>query len=175
MWIRRLKNRVAVIIAVIWMAGCAGSYHPTSTPETVNGEKMLLGELVYEDILHYFPKWKAQDRQTRVDEKLVARLKRIDRPVELLCYLGTWCSDSRQGVPPMMKALQAANNPHIQIKLIGVDRDKIDPEFTAPQHNIERVPTFILLQDGQEVARMVEYPQHDTFVEDLLEILASNR
>ena len=152
------------------IAGCASS-RATHSPVEVDGEKMLLGDLSYQDILENFSEWQEYDQLATVREDLIERLKQIHTPVEIRCYLGTWCSDSREGVPPFVKALQAARNNNIHLTLYGVDRQKDDPQHLGPKNNIERVPTFVILQNGEEIARMVEYPMNETFVEDLLQIL----
>lgn len=70
-------------------------------PVEVNGEQLLLGPLNYPELLQYFPQWQDQDQAYEADPQLIAALKRIDTPFEVVCYLGSWCGDSRRGVPPV--------------------------------------------------------------------------
>jgi thiol-disulfide isomerase/thioredoxin len=131
---------------------------------------MLLGARPYDDILYFFSDWREAHDTAAVDSGLVRKLAAIDEPLDVLLFLGTWCSDSRGGVPPFMKALAEARNPNIRIRVIGVDRDKRDPGGLAEAYRIERVPTFVVLRGGEELGRMVETPAA-TFVEDLLRLL----
>ncbi len=161
---------ILVIFALAVLSGCI--FHKSAGKVTeVDGEKMLLGEIAYQDILKNFPEWQEVDEAVAVKPEVVERLKRIQTPVEIQCFLGTWCSDSRHGVPPMVKALQAARNNNIHLTLYGVNRQKDDPKHLGPRYHIERVPTFILFRNGEEIARMVEHPLNETFAEDLLDIL----
>lgn len=172
----RLSFRIcpASVFLLLLLAGCSNKIlKPSAVLQEVNGENLLLGEVQYQDILAFFPRWQEADKQNEVDPLLAEQLEQIKEPLDILCYLGTWCGDSREGVPPVMKALDAAQNKHISIKLVGVDRRKLDPENSAVQYGINRVPTFILFRNGQEIGRMEEFPLKENFVEDLLDIVNS--
>jgi len=140
-----------------------------ATLQTIDNEKMLVGDVEYGNILSHFENWREADSNAEVSQDLVARVKQISEPVEVVCYLGTWCSDSRHGVPPFVQALNAAGNPNITLKIIAVNRAKADPLRAA--NDIQRVPTFILKQKGKEIARMIEFPMQDNFVQDFLMIM----
>ena len=142
-----------------------------NAPVEVNGEQLLLGPLHYAELLQYFPQWQAQDQAYETDPQLVAALKRVNTPFEVVCYLGSWCGDSRRGVPPFVRMVEAAENPNIHLKLIGVNRQKVDPGQTAPPLDIQRVPTFLIYENGQEIGRLIEFPLTSNFVEDFLEVV----
>ncbi len=139
--------------------------------QTIDGEEMFVGDVGYTEIISHFEDWREADANAAVSQALVARVKRISEPVEVVCYLGTWCSDSRHGVPPFVRALNAAKNPNITLKIIAVNRAKTDPLRAA--NDIQRVPTFILKQKGKEIARMIELPMQDNFVQDFLMIMGN--
>lgn len=156
----------------LFFVGCANTnYRPGTQLAEVNGEKILLGEIQYHDILYHLPSWFKADSESETSPLLTEQVKKIETPLLITCYLGTWCGDSREGVPQFVKTIEAVKNKNIRLKLIGVDRKKLDPENTAIQYNIQRVPTFIVFQDGQEIGRMVEFPLKENFVEDLLDIV----
>lgn len=150
------------------LISCAHRPHrQTSSPIEIAGERIMLGPLSYNDILEYFPAWKNADENTHPTDEIVSGIKEIDIPLDIQCFLGTWCSDSRHEVPPFMKSLALAGNPHIRIELYGVDRQKDDPDHLGIANHIEWVPTFVVKRDGVEMFRMVEFPE-TTFAEDLL-------
>jgi len=153
---------VAVVIS------CAHRPHrQSSSPVKVAGELMMIGPVSYEDILEHLPDWKNVHQHSQPADEVIRGIKGIDMPLDIQCFVGTWCSDSKNEIPPFMKSLNLAGNSHIQIELIGVDRQKDDPDHLGPMNNIERVPTFIVISDGVELFRMVEFPE-TTFAEDLL-------
>jgi thiol-disulfide isomerase/thioredoxin len=157
-----------LIPVLAFLISCAHRPHrQASSPVEIAGERMIIGPVAYEDILEYFPAWKKADEHAQSTDEVISGIKGINIPLDIQCFLGTWCSDSRQEVPPFMKSLALAGNPHIRIELYGVDRQKDDPDHLGTANNIEWVPTFIVKRDGVEIFRMVEFPE-TTFAEDLL-------
>jgi len=170
MYLKRILPILSLLVLVC--GGCTKkTIQPQAELQEVNGQKMLLGEVQYQDILRYFPAWQKVDQQDQVNPTEVKRLKQVQEQLEITCYMGTWCGDSREGVPPFIKAVEAAQNKNIKVNLIGVDRKKMDPGNTAIQYDVQRVPTFIIFKNGQEIGRMVEFPMKENFVEDLLDIV----
>lgn len=166
------KKVIPVLFLLLLVWGCTKKALTTQAElQEVNSEKMLLGEVQYRDILHYFPAWQKADQQEGVNSIELERLKKIQEPLEITCYVGTWCGDSRDGVPPFIKAVEASQNKNIKVNLVGVDRKKMDPENTAIQYDVQRVPTFIIFREGEEIGRMVEFPMKENFVEDFLDIV----
>jgi hypothetical protein len=158
---------------IIVLASCSKkTYHPPSALTVVDGELMMIGPVQYQDVLDQFPDWKNAEDGAEIKAGVVNGFKEIQMPLIIQCYIGTWCSDSRDGVPSFMKVLLQADNPNIQIEFIGVDRNMKDPDHLALQNNIERVPTFIVTIEGGELFRMVEFPEI-TFEEDFINILAN--
>ncbi len=161
---------LVALLPLAW-AGCGGDGEDSpSPPAVVEGERMLLGETSYEDILYFFPDWREGHDTAVADPGIVQQLAVIDEPLDVLLFVGTWCSDSRNGVPLFMKTLAEAENPNIRVRIFGVDREKRDPNGLAATYRIERVPTFVILSEGQELGRMVETPAV-TFAQDLLQLL----
>jgi thiol-disulfide isomerase/thioredoxin len=89
-------------------------------------------------------------------------------------YFGTWCSDSQREVPRLVKIFDKAKFDFNNLKLIGVDRDKVVPGISKEEReklNITNVPTIIVYQNGREINRFVEFAQ-ETLEEDLLKIFS---
>ncbi|RMG62784.1 MAG: thioredoxin [Calditrichaeota bacterium] len=169
--------KLLLVVAGLFLLACSGSRKALvqeNPPVMVNGEPMILGPTSYDNIVQHFPRWQVADRRAVPDSADVARLKAIRTDYEIYCFLGTWCSDSRAGVPPFVHALKQAANPHLRFHLIGVDRKKHDPQQLAARYQVKRVPTFVILKNGQEVGRMVEFPR-TTFVRDFLIMVQKNR
>jgi hypothetical protein len=57
--------------------------------------------------------------------------------------------------------------------LIGVDRSKKTLSHLAEAMNIVDVPTIIVMKDGKEAGRVVEYGKYGLFDKELGEIIAS--
>ncbi len=84
---------------------------------------------------------------------------------DIIIVLGTWCSDSRREVPRFLKLADSLQIPPQNITIIGVDRTKTARVENLVQLNIQLVPTFIILRNGNEIGRIVETPvvslEHD--------------
>ncbi len=89
--------------------------------------------------------------------------------------MGTWCSDSREQVPRLLKIHEVLgeDSPFGEITLLGVDRGKkVTPAEAFPYGPVERVPTLVVTLGGAEVGRVVETPLSGSLEEDLARILA---
>ena len=158
-------------IIIIFISCSKKVYSPPSQLTVVNGELMMTGPVQYQDVLEQFSAWQNADAEAEIKAEVVNRFKEIQIPLDIQCFIGTWCSDSRYGVPSFMKTYRTAKNKNIHVKLIGVDRQKDDPDHLAPRSDINRVPTFIVKSGGVELFRMIEFPE-TTFENDLINELA---
>lgn len=162
---------ILMLLMGLFATSCASKYQPGSTPQIVDDEKLMLGSSEFADLLHFFPNWAEEAAAVQISEQQVKELQGVNRQIRVDCYFGSWCGDSRRGVPPFYLVWQQAENANIQLNLIGVNRDKVDPEFKALDVGIERVPTFVIFENDQEIGRLIEFPQKDNFVADLMDIL----
>ncbi|MFN2262218.1 MAG: TlpA family protein disulfide reductase, partial [Psychroflexus sp.] len=86
--------------------------------------------------------------------------------------LGTWCPDSRREFPRMIKILHESDFDLENIKIVGVNRDKVVPEVSEEVRetlNVNHVPTIIFYKNGKEMNRFVEFAQ-ENLENDVLKI-----
>src|SRR5262249_17842904 len=88
---------------------------------------------------------------------------------------GTWCPDSKNYVPRLIKALSAAANDKIKVKLIGIDNQFHEPVTTVQPRRITNVPTVIVERGGREIGRIVETPAAGTMEEGLAAVLSGKQ
>lgn len=94
--------------------------------------------------------------------------------VEVLAFMGTWCGDSKKGVPHFYKVMDEMGFDENNLKMVCVS-DKMEKYKQSPNHeekgmNIHRVPTFVFYKDGKEIGRIVESPV-TSFEVDIAQIL----
>ena len=106
-----------------------------------------------------------------VDDALVKELKPLLKKIEIKAFMGTWCGDSQEQTPVFYKILDAADFNYKKIEMIAVNRKKKTPDNLQEGYDILRVPTFIFYKKGEEIGRIVEYPQ-ETIEADMLKILS---
>ena len=76
---------------------------------------------------------------------------------QVVLFLGTWCEDSHQLVPKYLATLVAAGIGNEQITLVATDRKKQAPANLHKPWAIVNVPTLLVMKDGKEAGRIVEY------------------
>ena len=90
----------------------------------------------------------------------------------MVVFGGTWCEDTQNLLPKFYQLVNASGYPESRISLIAVDRKKQTINNLNKQYNITNVPTFIVLKDGKEVGRVVEYGTEGDITKELGKIVA---
>lgn len=100
-------------------------------------------------------------------------LKKNKDSIQLLTFMGTWCEDSHFIIPKFYALLDAAGFSSERVTLIGVDRQKKTLSHLCEALNVKNVPTIIVLKNGKELGRVVEFGKYGLFDMELGEILKS--
>lgn len=106
-----------------------------------------------------------------IDDTVLKQLKPVLRKVKIKAFMGTWCGDSQEQTPVFYKILDALDYNYKNLEMIAVNRKKKTPDNLQEGLDILRVPTFIFYKKGEEIGRIVEYPQ-ETIEADMLKILS---
>lgn len=93
----------------------------------------------------------------------------------MLVFGGTWCGDTKNLWPVFYRLVDKSGYPENKITLVAVDRAKTTINNLEKKWNVVNVPTFIVLHDGKEVGRVVEYGKYNQVDKELGEIVASIR
>src|SRR3954453_9359674 len=91
----------------------------------------------------------------------------------VVIFGGTWCEDTQNLLPVFYRLADKSGLPDSSITLIGVDRDKQTLDNLSGAFNIINVPTFIIMHNGKEVGRVVEYGKYGQIDKELGEIVSS--
>lgn len=133
------------------------------------------GPLSVEKLEREIPEFRQNRESYQPREEWLSFLRQATSQYTLVVAMGTWCSDSREQVPRLLKIHEVLGkkSPFSQITLLGVDRSKkVVPAAAFPFGLVERVPTIVVTFGGAEVGRVVETPLAPTLEEDLVRILA---
>lgn len=103
---------------------------------------------------------------------LVGQIREVlsTKKYNFILFAGNWCGDSKTEVPKIFKLFDLTGISSSDYELWGVDRDKREPSGFADSLDIDKVPTLIVIANGRELGRIVEFPK-TTWEEDLLQIL----
>jgi thiol-disulfide isomerase/thioredoxin len=140
-----------------------------------NGGKILKGIISQETLLSDTSfKWYRENlKGYSPNADAVAGLKKNADSIQLLTFMGTWCEDSHFIIPKFYSLVETAGFSKDRITLIGVDRDKKTLSHLSEALNVKNVPTIIVMKNGKEIGRVVEFGKYGLFDKELGEILSS--
>jgi len=93
--------------------------------------------------------------------------------VKLIVYGGTWCEDSHFILPKFFKLQEQSNFPDANISFFAVDRNKKTIGGIADALGITNVSTIIVMKNGKEVGRVVEYGESGEAMKELGKIVST--
>src|SRR6266404_9052645 len=140
-------------------------------PVLIRAHPGATGDMSMEKLWETVPVWRAVMKNYEPNAAAVEQIKASDKDTIVTLAFGTWCPDSKNYIPRLIKALRVAGNDKIQVKLIGIDNQFREPVTTVQPRRITNVPTVIVERAGREIGRIVETPAASTMEEDLAAIL----
>lgn len=99
-------------------------------------------------------------------------LKANKDSVNFLVFGGTWCHDTQFILPKFFSLAEAAGVSLDRVTMLGVDNNKKTIQHLAEAFQVLNVPTIIVLKNGKEVGRVVEYGKTGMFDKELGEVIA---
>lgn len=178
---RFIKNSLLIVSFATVLASCGSSKKatvltPLKTYEELkdrDGGKMLRGIVTKEQITQDTAfHWYADNLKTYTpDATTVAALKTKASDVSFVIFGGTWCHDTQNILPKYFSVLDAAGFPQDKVTLVIVDRDKKTIGNLQKPFHITNVPTLIIMKDGKEQGRIIEYGKTGLADKELGEIL----
>lgn len=119
-------------------------------------------------------KWfKENMKWGQADEAAVAAFKQKGKKFKLIIFGGTWCEDTQNILPKIYRVVDQSDYSEKNITLVAVDRKKQTINNLHTIYKIKNVPTFIVLKDGKEIGRVVEYGKSGSTEKDLADIVQS--
>ena len=146
----------------------------TEISRDANGNKILKGFITKQELATDSSfTWFAQNQQGYTPDQNALQLLKANRDsVNILAFGGTWCGDTKYILPKFFVLADAAGLSQEHITLLGVDHDKKTIQHLSEAFGITNVPTIIVMKNGKEVGRVVEYGHTGLFDKDLAEILS---
>jgi len=166
---REVRNHFFVLL-ILCIGGCSSTYN-ISTEE--DGTKILTGicdRTIFKSEPEFKEWFEPRYAEYSIDEASVKEINSLSHSISFLVFFGTWCSDSKQEIPRFFKIIDAAKFSASNITMYGLDRSKKSDDGMTEKFTIHNVPTIIVLKEGRELGRIVEYPQ-ETLEKDLAAIL----
>jgi len=163
---------VGLIVAALVLA--IGCLPPASAAEAPAAPE-LLGPASPEQILAISAEWKSEhDAYAPYDaalEKIRAASSPASTDLGIEVVFGSWCSDSREQIPRLIRVLELLGKDGIHATYVGVQKAKQERGEIVTNLKLTAVPTIIVTRKGTEIGRIVETPQA-SIEEDLAAILS---
>ena len=139
------------------------------------GHKMLIGVINRQILISdtAFGWFNENSKYGQPDPIAVNIFQLEKKKFTLLVFGGTWCEDTQNLLPKFYQLIDASKYPEKQITLVAVDRKKKTINNLNETYKITNVPTFIVLSNGKEVGRVVEYGKEGDITKELGQIVAS--
>ena len=162
-----------LLIAAVIFSGLTASAQ-TEISHDAGGNKVLKGFISNQELATDTAfTWFAQNQQGYVPDQNALQLLKANRDsINIVAFGGTWCGDTKYILPKFFALADAAGLSQDRITLLGVDHDKKTIQHLSEAFGITNVPTIIVMKDGKEVGRVVEYGHTGLFDKDLAEILS---
>lgn len=120
--------------------------------------------------------WYALNQQNYIPEAKALQAFSVNKDsINIIAFGGTWCDDTKYVLPKFFALTDAAGISQDRITLIGVDRNKKTIQHLTEAFAIINVPTIIIMKNGKEIGRVVEYGKSGMFDKDLGEILTRKK
>jgi thiol-disulfide isomerase/thioredoxin len=150
------------------------SAQDTQVTTESGGTKIIKGFFTKKDIATDSSfTWFAANQQGYTPEQNALQALKANRDsINIIAFGGTWCGDTRNILPKFFVLADAAGLPQDRITLIGVDRSKKTIQHLSEAFNIVNVPTIIVMKNGKELGRVVEYGKYGMFDKELGEIIS---
>ncbi|HEX2606407.1 MAG TPA: thioredoxin family protein [Flavisolibacter sp.] len=166
-------KRNLLFALVLLMAGTAFAQQAEISHDA-SGNKIIKGFMTRQQLATDSAfTWFAQNQKGYTPQsEALAALKANKDSINIIAFGGTWCGDTQFILPKFfMLADQAGLSPD-RITLVGVDHSKKTVQHLSEVFNIVNVPTIIIMKNGKELGRVVEYGKTGAFDKDLGEILS---
>jgi thiol-disulfide isomerase/thioredoxin len=105
------------------------------------------------------------------DATVLAAMEAAKGKVQFVIFGGTWCEDTQFILPKFFKLQEQAGIADNAISFYGVDRAKKTLGNLTDAFKITNVPTIIVMKEGKEVGRIVEYGKTGKWDVELAELL----
>jgi thioredoxin 1 len=174
------------IICLFLLFGCSAEQLKTTELATANSNRTTNdykkataplgdhnGEIESVDLLNKYPAFQKQYQRYQIKTTDINLLKDISHSLHIVVIFGTWCHDSKREVSRFIKLIEAADNTLITTQFWAVDRNKNDAVGFAKKFNLQKTPTFIIQNSGDELGRIIERP-HNSLAVDIINLLKSS-
>ncbi len=171
-----MKQYLLTVVFVVTVHIIAAAQTPyTSTKDTKHPDITILNGIISKYILQNdteFNSWYDPNQSAYApDTDILNAMEAAKDKVEFIVFGGTWCEDTQFVLPRFFKLQELSGFPDSSISFFGVSRVKKTIGNITAAFNIVNVPTIIVMKDGREIGRVVEYGKTGKWDRELADLL----
>lgn len=165
---------LAIIVLLTTVNVSAQTFETSPDPRTGGKTfKGILSREILESDTSFTRLWyTANFKAYAPNAEAVSALQQHKDTIRLIAFMGTWCEDSQFIIPKFFSLLDAAGFSKDRVTVLGTDRDKKTLGHLSEALNVTLVPTLIVMQNGKELGRVVEYGKNGQWDKELGEIVS---
>lgn len=144
-----------------------------TSPDTKHPElKVMRGSISKQVLINdtSFTWYAANQKYYYPDSALINTFKNNSN-LYFIVFGGTWCEDTQVIIPKFFKLQEMSGLPEDHIAIFGVNREYKSLGYVAEAMAVKNVPTIIVMKDGKELGRVVEYGKTGMWDKELAEII----
>lgn len=152
----------------------SSAFEPYQVSYDDKNRKVLRGLITRTDIENdtAFSWFKKNYTLGKPDASAVSAFKQHANDFQMIIFGGTWCPDTQNLLPQFYRLADATGYSDSSITLIGVDHNKTTLDNLHTTFHLINVPTFIVMKNGKEVGRVVEYGESGEAMKELGKIVS---
>ena len=172
-----MKHFLLAISSLLVFAFASKAQHYETLIDSLHpSEKILKGIISKSDFENEpgYNKWYTESQKIypMPNEDAVKGMRKNKDSVNIVIFGGTWCEDTHFLLPKFFKMQEASGFPEDRITLYAVDRNKKTTGTIAENYHITNIPTIIVMKDGKEVGRVVEYGKTGKWDQEFADIFS---
>lgn len=168
------KNLLFILLTFMITVSAASQTPYTSTPDEKHPEVTVLNGIVSKYALSNNPTFNWYNTGYSTYEpslEIVNAMEAAKGKVQFVVFGGTWCEDTQFILPRFFKLQERSGFPDNSISFFSVNRAKQTIGNITAAFKIINVPTIIVMKDGLEVGRVVEYGKTGKWDSELAALL----
>lgn len=167
------KFFLAFILQVSLYPAFSQSPYITLKDENNPGQHILNGIVTKYDLQNDSTyKWYTGSHKSYTPaESIVTAVSAAKDKMQFVVFGGTWCEDTQAILPKFFKLQEQSGFPDAGVSLFAVDRKKKTIGGITDAFKVTNVPTIIVMKDGKEIGRVVEYGKTGLWDKELAELL----
>jgi thiol-disulfide isomerase/thioredoxin len=162
-----------LLFAIVLFSAATVMAQTAEISHDANGNKIVKGFITKQDLATDSSfTWFAQNQQGYVPEQNALKAFKSNKDsINIVAFGGTWCGDTKNILPKFFALTDAAGFSQDRVTVLGVDHSKKTIQHLSEAFGITNVPTFIVMKNGKEIGRVVEYGKYGMFDKELGEII----